>query len=130
MIEIKLIRVCSSESGTFGVMMIDDMPLCVTCEDPWRENERNISCIPKGVYSCVPHNGGRFKNVWEIKNVPGRDAVLIHNGNTIKDTEGCILVGKGFGFLNELPSITESIITLNMLRGRSDLSQGFTLRIE
>jgi len=130
MITVDLIRVCSSDEGTFGVMVIDNNPLCVTCEEPWKDNARKVSCIPSGEYSCIPHNGGRFKDVWEVSGVSGRTAVLIHNGNTINDTEGCILVGKGFGCLGNLPSVTDSIATLNTLRARDDLRDGFILRVK
>jgi hypothetical protein len=30
-----------------------DYPL-YTLEEPWKENQRNISCIPTGVYRCTP----------------------------------------------------------------------------
>lgn len=89
-------RIASSNKGTFGVLCKDDMPLCVTLEDPWLDNAKFKSCIPEGVYECYPHNGQKYKNVWALKNVPGRNGVLIHSGNTIDDTSGCILVGRWF----------------------------------
>lgn len=125
---ITLHRLRSSDQGTFGVLIKDGHPLCVTCEDPWNDNERNNSCVPTGVYQCHKHTGTRFSNVWELQNVPGRSAILIHSGNNINDTHGCILVGNGFSKLDGLPSITDSLATLNKLR--STLPDNFTLTID
>lgn len=114
---VTICRVLYSENGTFGVLVYKNRPICVTCEDPWEDNKPNISCIPTGTYNVIPHSGDRFKGVWEITMVPGRKAVLIHNGNTIKDTHGCILVGSQFGDLDGLPSVNGSVMALNKLRG-------------
>lgn len=94
MIELK--RVSLSNKGTFGVLLSNGIPLCVTLEDPWNDNKIGESCIPAGVYQCRKHFGEKYKNVWILENVPGRSAILIHAGNTIDDTRGCILVGSGF----------------------------------
>ncbi len=81
--------------GTHGVLLFDDeTPTGVfTLEEPWKDNQREISCIPTGTYKLKEHDGTHFKDVWEVCNVPNRTAILIHAGNTIKDTRGCILVG-------------------------------------
>ena len=115
-VKVKLFRVSSSLSGTFGVMVHKGLPICVTCEDPWNDNKPNISCIPEGIYEAVPHSGVKYKNVWVLKNVPARSAILIHNGNTNKDTEGCILVGNGFALINGVQGVVNSIATLTQLR--------------
>lgn len=106
----------SSSEGTFGILYRDSRPLCVTCEDPWLDNAVGKSCIPSGRYRVKAFSGIRYQNVWEITGVPGRSAILIHHGNTINDTRGCVLVGRGFATLNGLPSITDSVATLTMLR--------------
>lgn len=51
--------------------------------------------VPEGIYNLVWHNGTRFKGVLRIYNhqVSQSRAILIHAGNTAKDTEGCILPG-------------------------------------
>jgi hypothetical protein len=90
-------RLSDTEKGVFGVFLDDaGIPQCVTLERPWVNNARNVSCIPTGEYKVVPHNGARFKNCYRLEDVPGRTAILIHKGNRIKDTEGCILVGQQF----------------------------------
>lgn len=64
-----------------------------TLELPWLENKKAVSCIPVGEYLMVWGWSPRFKkNFWRI-GVPGRTGILIHKGNTLKDTSGCILVG-------------------------------------
>lgn len=53
--------------------------------------------IPVGTYNLEWHSGS-FKNVPLISNneVSKKRAVLIHNGNGPKDTEGCLLVGSEY----------------------------------
>lgn len=109
-------RVLSGPDGTFGVLIYKSKPICVTCENPWLRNKSKISCIPPGNYDCIPHSGVKYKNVWELRNVPQRSSILIHNGNTIENTEGCILVGLGLGTIKGLPAVTASVAALTMLQ--------------
>lgn len=126
--KVKLVRTESGPMGTFGRMEMDDEPLCVTCEDPPNNNARGISCIPAGIYDCVPHNSDKFPNVWEVTDVPNRTAILIHNGNTIDDTHGCILVGESFmDFSSGRHGVINSRKTLEMLR--DTIPDNFTLEI-
>jgi hypothetical protein len=95
----------SGDNGTFGVFIIDGMPRFVSCELPWKDNQRNISCVPAGTYPIMKMYSPRFqKTVYMIADIPGRDAVEIHIGNTIKDSHGCILIGIGFGATDYLIS--------------------------
>lgn len=64
-----------------------------------------------------------------VLNVPGYDGILIHPGNSAKDTDGCILVGynkvKG-GLVNS----TEAFIKLyGMLKKAHDSHEGIYLNI-
>lgn len=86
-------RIAENEHGTFGVLLRDSSPLCLTLERPWNDNKEDSSCIPLGTYLCIPHSGEKFQNVWEVTDVPNRESILIHAGNSIDDTHGCILVG-------------------------------------
>lgn len=96
--DLTLIRVAQTAQYTFG--RIEDPEhrvLCVTLEEPWRDNANGISCIPAGKY----HGWKRLSPkrgyvVPELKDVPDRTNVQIHCGNTLEDTLGCILVGTDY----------------------------------
>ncbi len=75
---------CFNEQGTFGRLLFGDNTLH-TIELPWRENQRRVSCIPTGVYQCALVNSPRFGRVYEVRNVPGRDHILIHASNLAGD---------------------------------------------
>jgi hypothetical protein len=63
---------------------------------PWKDNEKEISCIPEGEYEFHRYSSAKYKNVWKLENVPGRTDILIHAGNTIADFKGCIGAGRTY----------------------------------
>lgn len=109
-------RVATGNDGTFGVFIFDGRPVCVTCENPWKRNARVISCIPNGAYRVTKFSGTRYKDVWQLHDVPNRNAILIHAGNTEADTDGCLLMGSGFGIFDGRQGIVNSARTIGMLR--------------
>lgn len=74
-------------------------PIWVTLERPWENNERKVSCIPEGEYLVKPYSSVKFPDVWEITNVPDRDAILFHAANFVSDLKGCIAPGLSFGYI-------------------------------
>lgn len=108
MLVLELIRVGQSDRGTFGVIRHGHVPFVLTLERPWKNNEQNISCIPAGRYRCRKIRSPRFGNTYEITDVPGRTHVLFHAGNTIEDTQGCILVGEEFSGTFDKPMLVSS----------------------
>ena len=96
MTDLHLERFAYTDVGTFGRLQLGGLTV-FTCEDPWKENAPNISCIPEGVYLLAPttyHKGGYA--AYEILDVPQRSRCLIHKGNSDEDVEGCIIVGNIF----------------------------------
>lgn len=89
-------RIIESDSQTYGVLIIGNRPRFVTLEEAWRDNQRKISCIPPGIYTCVEHESPKFGWTYLVTDVPDRSDILFHPGNTALDTEGCILVGSSF----------------------------------
>lgn len=123
-----IIRESSDQNGTFGILYDDEgNNLCHTLELPWDENKTADSCIPPDIYNVIPYSSPKFDNVWELLRVQGRSDILIHYGNTIMDTKGCILVGDSLGKIGNLPAILNSRNTLTMLK--SILPDTFQLKI-
>lgn len=99
---IELIRLTAPERPRLGVIRLAGVPAMVSLERPWLNNAPAISCIPLGEYMAKRvknrrTNGGMFiPETFEVTNVPERSGILFHVGNTVADTQGCILVGMRF----------------------------------
>ena len=99
MINLLLIRDTFSKESTIGELFLNGERMCDTLENSWQDNQRNISCIPEGIYPVrlrLPRESAtRDYMHLLVKDVKDRDYILFHIGNTAKDTSGCILVGLG-----------------------------------
>ena len=71
----------------------NDIYECKTLELADRNNQNSISRIPEGTYDVVKRTSPKFKDHFYVTKVKGRKWILIHSGNTHKNTRGCILVG-------------------------------------
>ena len=106
--KIEVLRYKSHDDYTLGKLYIDGTFKCYTLEDEkrsikvWGETR-----IPDGTYNIKLRKEGGFhskylkkfgstfhKGMLWLQDVPGFEYILIHIGNTDKDTAGCILVGK------------------------------------
>lgn len=104
--KVKVCRYNSSDDFTDSVMLIDGVAQCFGIED----EHRNVKVwgetrIPDGIYELKLKTHGGFHNLYskkfsdihigmlQIMNVPNFEDVLIHIGNTDKDTAACYLVG-------------------------------------
>lgn len=91
-----LLRSVYRNDGTFGIFVVDTVPICLTCERPWLNNQTGVSCIPTGVYVCKRVNSPKFGDTFEVTNVKGRSEILLHRGNIDDDSHGCIILGESF----------------------------------
>ena len=98
-INLLLIRDTFTENSTIGELFLNGERMCDTLENPWKDNQRNISCIPEGEYKVrlrlARESATRDYLHLLVQDVPNRDYILFHRGNSAKDTSGCILVGLG-----------------------------------
>ena len=89
--------------GTQGILEWNGTIVCYTIELPWLGNQRRISCIPEGDYFLQLRFSPKFKWHFLLRDVPGRDLILIHPANDAKlELLGCIApvtkntgIGKG-----------------------------------
>ena len=102
-----LTRGPSTDEGTFGLLQFDGSTLHTT-ELPWKENRTGESCVPVGTYRCEIVNSPRFGRVYGLRDVPGRQNILIHAANYGGDKSkglrcellGCIAPAMTVGPLN------------------------------
>jgi len=126
----KLLRYYMGADCTLGILTDETGFLLHTLENPWKGNQGDISCIPSGVYEVKPFSGAKYNNAYEVKHVPDRSAILMHWGNTEKDTEGCILVGSDVGVLGVDKAVLGSRPAFKRLTEHVGLTNSFTLYIK
>lgn len=105
---ITLNRIAKKSKYTIGKLYIDGEYFCDTIEDTDRgltqimtdaqiksKKVYGQTAIPTGTYRVIISYSNKFKRQMPLLlNVPGFLGIRIHSGNTEKDTEGCLIVGK------------------------------------
>ena len=105
-----LVRYSQTGRYTRGALFTGGKTL-YTLERPWVLNAANVSCIPEGVYTAVflkQSASGKYRNVYHVLNVIGRSGILMHNGNIVSHTRGCILIGSRPGLLGGEAAVLNS----------------------
>ena len=115
MINLLLIRDTFTEESTIGELFLNGERICDTLENPYLDNQRNISCIPEGVYPVrlrLPRESATRDYLHLlVEDVENRSYILFHRGNSAKDTRGCILVGLG----TEQDIVHNSVLAMDLL---------------
>ena len=120
--------------GVFRVFDADSLILSInTLELAWKDNKRNISCIPEGEYECIKWKSNKRGTVYKVLAVKGRSAILIHIGNYAAgkrvDTRGCILPGLGFIDINKDGVVDTMYSAMAMTRLIKTMPETFNLTI-
>lgn len=97
---VEVIRQSDNGTETLGDLLVFNEQRavvfkCDTLELPDKNNQRMISCIPKGKYICVKVSATTnipYQHI-SISNVPMRSGVCIHKANYVNQLRGCIAVG-------------------------------------
>lgn len=89
-----------AETYTIGSFFVDGIKLCDTIEDKYRDLSKykkvwGETAIPNGIYRVILAFSNKFKRILpRLQAVPHFEGILIHRGNTAKDSAGCIIVGE------------------------------------
>lgn len=108
-IEVRVLRTWGDGQTALGVLTVVGSP-----HRPLFTVERFP--IPPGVYTCKPFSGIKFKNVYEICDVPDRTAILFHWGNAPRDSEGCLLLGLTASWVENLPFVGGSRLAFDLFK--------------
>ena len=139
--ELLLRRIARRDTYTIGHLYIDGMYFCDTIEDKDRwlcqsmqqsviraTKRKGVTAIPTGRYRVTldvkspKFSMKKYEKTYgfcggylpRLINVPGFEGVLIHVGNTARDTDGCLLVGKN----TRVGKVLESRVTFVKLYER------------
>lgn len=113
MVTLLLKRIVFRDTYTIGRLYLNEEYFCDTIEDKVRDLPKvcpgtskgtNCNCkekvysqtaIPAGIYKVIVNYSPKFKrNLPRLLDVPHFQGIIIHKGNTAKDSAGCIIVGE------------------------------------
>lgn len=118
-------RIANRKDYCIGKLYINGKYFCDTLEDVDRglddsmtEEEikrlkvKGQTAIPVGIYTVLMTYSPKYQKIMPlINNVKGYSGIRIHSGNSSKDTDGCLLVGKN----TVVGRLTDSRNTFNAL---------------
>ena len=114
-VNLLIIRDTFTDVSTLGQLFLNGERFCDTLELPWKDNQRRISCIPEGEFKVrirvARESASRDYVHLLVQEVPNRDYILFHRGNSAKDTRGCILVGQG----SQHNTVHNSVLAMDLL---------------
>ncbi|NDW10988.1 DUF5675 family protein [Dysgonomonas sp. 520] len=134
-------RKFKGETYTMGDLYVDGVFFCNTIEDKVRDlpaicpdtsKWQSCTCkekvyaqttIPAGIYKITLEKSPKFKRILPLlHNVPHFLGILIHAGNTERDSAGCIIVGKNTIKGKVLQSKDTLEALMKMLENEKDIS--------
>lgn len=122
--QIKVLRTIRDGQPTMGEMLVDDAHFAYTLEPVYRGDVGadpslkvwGQTAIPCGTYLCTVRFSNHFqRNLVHVENVPEFSEIMVHGGNSAKDTEGCCLIGENTNHLDTVSScapVVDKIVEL------------------
>ena len=140
--KLRLERKYFKDTYTIGNLYINGSFFSNTLEDKNRDVNKNgkfdngetkvygETCIPFGTYKIILTISPKFKReLPRLLNVPSFEGVLIHRGNTAKDSAGCILVGENKAVGKVLNSTPYEERLVKMMKNAISRGEEITIEI-
>ena len=138
--KLELVRIANRPTYCIGKLYIDGVWFCDTIEDTDRGLDDSMSvdeilkkkikgktAIPTGIYKIEITYSSKYKRMMPLLiGVKGYSGVRIHSGNTSKDTEGCLLVGRN----TKVGMVTDSRNTYQRLFAKLQNAKDITIEIK
>ena len=142
--KIELVRIAFKDTYTIGKLYVDGIYFCDVLEDKDRGLDSSMSeseilekkvkgqtAIPTGHYVINITYSPKYKRMMPLLlDVKGFSGIRIHSGNSSKDTEGCLLVGKN----KQVGKVLESRDTyqrlFKMMQGKKEITIDITRKGE
>lgn len=115
--KIKLVRFKQTSSSTTSKVTIEDSNFQAFFLEPAGPSTATANQdrrIPTGTYKIAPYTSDKYRNVFVLTNdqVSYDRRILIHSGNSPKDTLGCLITG----LAHAQDWVSNSVLALNYLR--------------
>lgn len=140
--ELLLERKWCKPDYTIGRLFVNGKFYCNTLEDTVRDINKNgtFDCgefkisghtaIPYGIYEVIVNRSPKFKReLPRLLNVKHFDGILIHRGNTAKDSSGCILVGENTKKGMVLNSTKYELELTKLIKAANNRKEKVTIKI-
>lgn len=110
--EVTVNRFYHGANYIIGRLYVNGTYICDTLEPPL--TRKLFPGVLPGRYKLLRYPSKKFRGYRPLVfGVHGRDGILIHEGNSVEDTKGCILVG----YNTKVGKVTSSKLCLDKLMG-------------
>ena len=133
--KLELKRIALKQNYTIGKLYINGRYFCDTIEDTVRDINKNgvfdgaekkvmhETAIPYGTYKVIVNMSPNKKRMLpRLLDVPHFEGILIHRGNTEKDSSGCIIVGENKAVGKVLNSTKYELELVDLLKNEKNIT--------
>lgn len=121
------------DNCTIGKLYFNGGFVCYTLERPWLNNEKNVSCVPAGIYDLSPYSSSKYHDSFSLTchslgvgmtSDYQRTYILIHPANYPDEIQGCI--APGLHLHSRTWGVSDSRVAMNIIReliGKENIKQ-------